>query len=104
VIGAVAVLGLGVFPPTAVIVLLALRKLLPAGALLSRWGLPSVIGTRGLMSASFFAAEAYIVFVLEEEWGLSAGLADWRSPAWASPGRPPARSSPASATASRTPP
>jgi MFS family permease len=75
VIGAVAVLGLGAFPPAAVVVLLALRKLLPAGALLSRRGLPSVIGTRGLMSASFFAAEAYIVFVLEEEWGLSAGIA-----------------------------
>ncbi|WP_197025404.1 MFS transporter [Nocardioides sp. URHA0032] len=74
-VGAVAVLTLGVFPPAAVVVLLALRKLLPAGSLLARRGLPSVIGTRGLMSASFFAAEAYIVFVLQEQWGLTPGIA-----------------------------
>ncbi|HEU5037871.1 MAG TPA: MFS transporter [Nocardioides sp.] len=75
VVGAVAVLSLDAFPPAAIVVLLALRKLLPAGALLGRRGLPAVIGTRGLMSASFFAAEAYIVFVLEENWGLTAGVA-----------------------------
>jgi predicted MFS family arabinose efflux permease len=69
------VLALHTFPPAAVVVLLALRKLLPPGSLLARRGLPAVIGTRGLMSASFFAAEAYIVFVLEEQWGLTAGVA-----------------------------
>jgi predicted MFS family arabinose efflux permease len=53
----------------------ALRPLLPAGALLARRGLPSVVGTRGLMSASFFCAEAYIVFVLQERWGLTPGTA-----------------------------
>lgn len=73
--GAAAVLALDAFPPAALVVLVALRKLLPAGALRARRGLPSVIGTRGLMSASFFAAEAYIVFVLEENWGLTAGVA-----------------------------
>jgi MFS family permease len=54
---------------------LALRRLLPAGTLVAARGLPAVIGTRGLLSASFFCAEAYIVFVLQEQWGLSAGRA-----------------------------
>ena len=37
-----------------------------------------MIGTRGLMSASFFCAEAYIVFVLQERWGLTPGPPAWR--------------------------
>jgi predicted MFS family arabinose efflux permease len=63
-----AILALGV-------VALSLRRLLPAGSLRARRGLPAVIGTRGLMSASFFCAEAYIVFVLQERWGLTPGTA-----------------------------
>lgn len=57
------------------VVLFALRRLLPAGALVARRGLPAVIGTRGLMSAAFFCAEAYIVFVLQQRWDLGAGTA-----------------------------
>ncbi|GAA1134342.1 hypothetical protein GCM10009606_13150 [Nocardioides aquiterrae] len=102
-VGAAAVLALDAFPPAALVVLLALRQLLPAGALLARPGLPSVIGTRGLMSASFFAAEAYIVFVLEENWGLSAGIAGLALTGVGVPGQRPARSSPGSASGSRTP-
>ncbi len=34
-----------------------------------------MIGTRGLMSAAFFCAEAYIVFVLQDRWGLTPGRA-----------------------------
>ncbi len=56
-----------------VLVLLALRRLLPVGTLSSRRGLPAVIATRGLISAAFFCGEAYIVFVLQEQWGISAG-------------------------------
>jgi MFS family permease len=84
VIGAAAVLGLelvgsrrgavGLLAVVALaIVLLSLRRMLPAGALLARRGLPAVIGTRGLLSASFFCAEAYIVFVLQDRWGLTPG-------------------------------
>ena len=51
----------------------ALRHLLPAGSLVGRPGLPAVIGTRGLMSGSFFCIEAYIVFVLQEDWALTPG-------------------------------
>lgn len=58
-----------------VVVALSLRRLLPAGALTARRGLPSVIATRGLMSASFFCAEAYVVFVLQERWGWTPGAA-----------------------------
>ena len=86
VVGAVAVLGLellGSGPGSSVllsvgalvVVVLALRQLLPPGTLVARRGLPAVVGTRGLLSASFFCAEAYIVFVLQESYGLSPGRA-----------------------------
>jgi MFS family permease len=68
VVGLLGVLALGV-------VVLSLRRLLPAGTLLAARGLPAVIGTRGLLSASFFCAEAYIVFVLQDRWGLTPGTA-----------------------------
>jgi MFS family permease len=58
-----------------VLVVVSLRRLLPTGTLIGRRGLPSVIATRGLLSASFFCAEAYIVYVLQEQWGLSPGRA-----------------------------
>lgn len=54
---------------------IALRRLLPPGSLVAARGLPAVIATRGLLSASFFCAEAYIVFVLQERWGQSAAQA-----------------------------
>ncbi|MEO6510687.1 MAG: MFS transporter [Nocardioides sp.] len=59
----------------AVVVVLALRRLLPAGTLLLRPGLPAVIATRGLLSGTFFCGETYIIFVLQDRWGLSAGVA-----------------------------
>ena len=58
-----------------VLVVLALIRLLPPGSLTGRPGLPAVIATRGLMSAGFFCAEAYIVYVLQEQWGLTPGRA-----------------------------
>ncbi|WP_246050941.1 MFS transporter [Nocardioides guangzhouensis] len=57
------------------VVVAALRRLVPAGTLVAARGLPAVIGTRGLMSATFFVAEAYIVFVLQDRWGLTPGTA-----------------------------
>ena len=62
----------------ALVVVLAVRPLLPPGTLSAGRGLPSVIGTRGTMSAAFFCGQAYIVLVLQEKWGHSptvAGLA-----------------------------
>lgn len=59
----------------AVLLFVGLRHLLPTGALVARRGLPSVILTRGLLSAAFFSTEAYIVYVLQERWDLSTGQA-----------------------------
>lgn len=50
------------------LVVLTLQRLLPRGTLTGTRGLPSVIATRGLMSAGFFCAEAYIVYVLQSQW------------------------------------
>ncbi len=61
--------------PAIALVLVALRPLTPRGTLIARRGLPSVIGTRGLMSGSFFCGQAYIVLVLQQRWDLSAGQA-----------------------------
>ncbi len=55
-----------------VVLVVALRPLLPAGTLVGGRGLPAVIGTRGMLAASFFCTESYIVFVLQEQWGLTA--------------------------------
>jgi predicted MFS family arabinose efflux permease len=61
--------------PAIVLVLVAVRPLTPRGTLVAGRGLPSVIGTRGLMSAAFFCGQAYIVLVLQQRWDLSAGQA-----------------------------
>ena len=66
--------GLGALGAFALVVL-ALRQLLPAGSLTGARGLPAVIATRGLMSAGFFCAEAFIVYVLQSQWGLTPGRA-----------------------------
>jgi len=58
-----------------VLVVVGVRPLLPAGTLTGGRGLPAVIATRGLLSASFFCAEAYIVYVLQERWDLTPGQA-----------------------------
>ncbi|MFC6153875.1 MFS transporter [Nocardioides yefusunii] len=59
----------------AAVVLFALSKLLPAGALRLGRGLPSVISTRGLLAGSFFTAQAYVVLMFEEQWGMDATTA-----------------------------
>ncbi len=59
----------------AVAVVLALRPLTPRGTLRAARGLPSVIGTRGMMSGAFFCGQAYIVLVLQDRWGYSPGYA-----------------------------
>jgi len=56
-------------------VALAGPRLLPAGALLARRGLPAVIALRGLCAAAFFAAEAFLPLLLSQQRGLSPTLA-----------------------------
>jgi MFS family permease len=58
-----------------VLVVLSLAKLLPARTLSAGRGLPAVVATRGLLSAGFFCAEAYIVYVLQDRWDLTPGQA-----------------------------
>ncbi len=65
-IGAMVALGL---------VILSLSRLLPPRTLAAGRGLPAVVATRGLLSAAFFCAEAYIVYVLQERWWLTPGQA-----------------------------
>lgn len=69
-VGALWITGLSLL-----LVVAALTRLLPARTLLLDHGLPSVIATRGLMSAGFFCSEAYIVYVLGEKWGVAATTA-----------------------------
>ncbi|MDN4614251.1 MFS transporter [Leifsonia sp. F6_8S_P_1B] len=55
-----------------VVALLALRPLLPAGTLLARRGLPSVILMRGLVAGAFFAAEVYVPRLMVTQYEVSA--------------------------------
>ena len=80
----IAVIGLGCTLP-------ALRRLLPAGTLLARHGLPAAILTRGLFVAAYFSADTYLVLTLTDLRGYSpsiAGLAiatgslAWTACAW----------------------
>jgi MFS family permease len=76
----------------AAVLLLAIRPLLPSGTLRAAPGLPAVIATRALLSGAFFCGETFVVFVLQQRWGLSAGIAglaltgvglSWSAASWA---------------------
>lgn len=58
-----------------VVVVVAVRRLVPRGTLRLARGLPAVIGTRGGIAAGFFCAEAYIAYVLQDRWGWTPGHA-----------------------------
>ncbi|RFA22822.1 MFS transporter [Subtercola boreus] len=58
-----------------VIAVVALCTLLPAGALLARAGLPTIILLRGLVSGSYFAAETYLPYFFTSQYALSPALA-----------------------------
>lgn len=59
-LGAVAVIGVAVLP------------LLPRGTLRAASGLPSVVLTRGVAAGAFFAAEAYVPYLLMERFGFTS--------------------------------
>lgn len=50
-------------------------RLLPAGTLRLRRGLPTVIAMRGILAGAFFGAEAFLPLMLVDQRGLSATLA-----------------------------
>jgi MFS family permease len=63
-----AIVGIGVMAVCA-------PRLLPRGAFRLRLGLPSVVITRGLLTASFYAAETFLPLLLVTERGLSPARA-----------------------------
>ncbi|MCU1482073.1 MAG: major facilitator transporter [Subtercola sp.] len=58
-----------------VVAIVALRPLLPVGALRSASGLPTVIALRGLMSGAYFATETYLPYFFTSQYGLTPALA-----------------------------
>lgn len=59
----------------AIVAIVSARPLLPAGTLLVRRGLPSVILLRGLAAAAFFGAEVYLPYLLIQNYEYSPTLA-----------------------------
>ncbi|HET7327798.1 MAG TPA: MFS transporter [Nocardioidaceae bacterium] len=57
-----------------VLVAPGLRRLLPAGTMRVRRGLPAVIALRGAVAGAFFGAESYLPLMVVEHRGLSATL------------------------------
>nr|WP_275588400.1 MFS transporter [Microlunatus panaciterrae] len=53
----------------------AIRRLVPAGTLGFQPGLPSVVGMRGLVGATYISAEIYLPLLLVDHFGLSPSLA-----------------------------
>lgn len=58
-----------------VLALAAVRPLVPRGTLAARRGLPSVILSRGMVSAAFFGAEVYLPYLLVEQYAFSPTFA-----------------------------
>jgi MFS family permease len=74
-----------------VVVVVALRPLLPRGTLVVRRGLPSVILLRGTVAAAFFATEIYLPYLLTTRYGLpswaaglilTVGAISWATGSW----------------------
>ncbi|MET1007132.1 MAG: MFS transporter [Propionibacteriaceae bacterium] len=69
----------------------AIRRLVPAGTLRLRRGLPSVVAYRGLIGAAYISAEVYLPLMLTQRFGLTAsaaglvltaGAITWSSTSW----------------------
>ncbi|MBB4685539.1 MFS transporter [Amycolatopsis jiangsuensis] len=58
-----------------VVLAVALRKLLPAGTLTSRPGLPTVVASRALLSGAYAGMEAYLPLTMTSVHGYSPALA-----------------------------
>lgn len=59
----------------AIVALIALRPLLPRGALRMRQGLPAVIVMRGALAGAFFGAEVYVPYLLTDGYHFAAAEA-----------------------------
>ena len=74
-LGDVPALGPVLAVAAVAVALVAVRPLLPRGALRAARGLPSALLVRGLAAGAFFGAQVYIPYLLTERNGLSALLA-----------------------------
>ncbi|SDT32421.1 MFS transporter [Microterricola viridarii] len=67
---------LWLLPVAAVVVLaLALRPLLPTGALRAARGLPATVLVRGLIAGAFFGAQVYVPLILTDRYALTPSMA-----------------------------
>lgn len=57
------------------VAVVVLRPLVPRGVLTARPGLPSIVTTRLLLAAGFFAVETYLPYLLTAQYGLSPAFA-----------------------------
>ena len=57
-----------------VVIIVALRPLVPRGTLRALRGLPSTVLLRGAFAAAFFATEVYLPLMLNERYGLSSSV------------------------------
>jgi MFS family permease len=89
--GGQIVIGLGLLAGGLAAVYLSLRRLLPAGTITARRGLPAVILCRGLLTFTFFGADAYVTLTITTVRGHSPALAGvavtgatlaWTAGAW----------------------
>jgi MFS family permease len=69
-----ATLGVVAAAGALVVVVLAVRPLLPAGTLAARRGLPAVVLLRGAIAATFFSTEIYLPYLLQEHYDVPAWL------------------------------
>lgn len=60
---------------SVVVIIVAVRPLLPRGTLRAGRGLPSVVLMRGLIAGSLFGAEIYVPYLLIADYGFSATVA-----------------------------
>lgn len=65
-------LGWPVAAASVVVIGVAILRLVPRGTLRAAPGLPSVVLLRGVVAGAFFAAEAYIPYLLMERFGFTA--------------------------------
>jgi MFS family permease len=69
-----AAVGVAAAVVALVVVVVAVRPLLPAGTLVVRRGLPAVIALRGAIAATFFASEIYLPYLLQEHYDVPPWL------------------------------
>lgn len=72
---AVPAVGWPIAAVAVVVIGFAIRPLVPRGTLRAVRGLPSVVLMRGMVAGAFFAAEAYIPYLLMERFDFTATLA-----------------------------